>query len=90
MWSMDFVADNLFDGRNLRMLTVVGFFTRECLSIHVGQSLKWEYVVRIVEAIRQILGVPETIKTDNVSEFISKPALCARLAHARQPKSRNF
>lgn len=23
MWSMDFVADNLFDGRKLRMLTVV-------------------------------------------------------------------
>jgi len=45
MWSMDFVADNLFDGRKLRMLTVVDCFTRECLAIHVGQSLKGEDVV---------------------------------------------
>ena len=72
IWSMDFVADNLFERRKLRMLTVVDCFTRECLSIHVGQSLKGEDVVRIVEAISQIRGVPETIKTDNGSEFISK------------------
>ena len=30
IWSMDFVADNLFDGRKLRMLTVVDLYTREC------------------------------------------------------------
>jgi putative transposase len=37
---MDFVADNLFDGRKLRMLTVVNYYTRESLDIHVEQSLK--------------------------------------------------
>jgi putative transposase len=31
LWSMDFVADNLFDGKKLRMLTVVDCFTRESL-----------------------------------------------------------
>ena len=31
VWSADFVADALFDGRKLRMLTVVDLFTRECL-----------------------------------------------------------
>jgi len=40
IWSMDFVADALFDGRKLRMLTVVDLHTRECLAIDVGQSLK--------------------------------------------------
>jgi hypothetical protein len=40
IWSMDFVADALFDGRKLRMLTVVDLFTREWLAIDVGQSLK--------------------------------------------------
>ena len=29
IWNMDFVADNLLDGRKLRMLTVVDRFTRE-------------------------------------------------------------
>jgi putative transposase len=38
VWSMDFVADALFDGRKLRMLTVVDCYTRECLAIDVGRA----------------------------------------------------
>jgi putative transposase len=29
-WSMDFVADRLYDGSRFRALTVVDTFTREC------------------------------------------------------------
>jgi len=72
MWSMDFVADNLFDGRKLSMLTVVDCVTRESLAIHVGQSLKGEDVVRVVDAIARERGTPQTIKADNGGEFISK------------------
>jgi putative transposase len=72
IWSMDFVADNLFDGRKLRMLTVVDLFTRECLAIDVGQSLKGDDVVRVLNGIADQRGLPGTIKTDNGSEFISK------------------
>ena len=45
---MDFVADNLFDGRKLRMLTVVDCYSRESLAIHVGQSLKGEDVAKVL------------------------------------------
>jgi transposase InsO family protein len=72
IWSMDFVADALFDGRKLRMLTVVDLYTRECLAIEVGQSLKGEDVVRTLDMIVRQRGLPGTIKTDNGSEFISK------------------
>ena len=72
IWSMDFVADALFDGRKLRMLTVVDLFTRECLAIEVGQSLKGEDVVRTLSDVCVQRGLPGTIKTDNGSEFISK------------------
>jgi putative transposase len=72
IWSMDFVADALYDGRKLRMLTVVDLYTRECLAIDVGPSLKGEDVVRVLGAITQWRGLPGTIKTDNGSEFISK------------------
>lgn len=72
IWSMDFVADALFDGHKLRMLTVVDLFTRECLAIDVGQSLKGEDVARVLTAITEIRGLPRTIKSDNGSEFISK------------------
>lgn len=72
MWSMDFVADELFDGRKLRMLTVVDCFSRECLAIDVGQSLKGEDVVDSLNRICAVRGTPKVIKTDNGSEFISK------------------
>jgi putative transposase len=72
IWSMDFVADALFDGRKLRMLTVVDCYTRECLAIDVGQSLKGEDVVMSLQRICAERGLPGTIKTDNGSEFISK------------------
>jgi putative transposase len=72
IWSMDLVADNLFDGRKLRMLTVVDCCSRESLAIHVGQSLKGDDVVRVLNAIIHERGQPQTIKTDNGSEFISK------------------
>ena len=36
VWGMDFVSDALFDGRRLRLLTVIDLYTRECLGICVG------------------------------------------------------
>ena len=69
---MDFVADNLFDGRKLRMLTVVDCCTRESVAIHVGQSLKGEDVVRVLNAIVHERGQPQMTKTDNGSELINK------------------
>lgn len=72
IWSMDFVADALFDGRRLRALTVVDNFTRESLAIDVGQSLKGEDVVNTLNRIAHQRGLPATIEVDNGSEFISK------------------
>ena len=72
IWSMDFVADALFDGRKLRALTIVDCYTRECLAIEVGQSLKGEDVAGALNRIAEQRGLPRTIKTDNGSEFISK------------------
>lgn len=50
--SMDFVSDNLFNGRRFRALTVADDFSPECLAIHAGKSLKGEDVVRTMEALR--------------------------------------
>lgn len=70
---MDVVADQLFDGRKIRALTVVDTYSRQCVAIHVGQSLKGEDVVAVVDQLRvHHNGVPERIQVDNGSEFISK------------------
>nr|WP_116544951.1 IS3 family transposase [Pontibacter virosus] len=72
-WSMDFVADQLFDGRKLRCLTIVDNYSRQCPGIQVGQSLKGEDVVAALEKIKQEYNVvPKRIQVDNGSEFISK------------------
>ena len=72
-WSMDFVADQLFDGRRFRALTVVDNWSRKCLAIHVGQSIKGSDVKQVMEHIcSQYKRVPARIQVDNGSEFISK------------------
>lgn len=72
-WSMDFVADNLFDGRRIRSLTIVDNFSRECMAIHVDYSIKGTHVVGVMDAIQTLNGrQPKRIQVDNGSEFISK------------------
>ena len=72
-WSMDFVSDQLFDGRRFRALTLVDNYSRECLEIEVGQSLKGFDVVEVMERLKYKRGiVPKRIQVDNGSEFISK------------------
>jgi putative transposase len=71
--SMDFVSDALFDGRKFRALTLVDNYSRECLAIYAGQSLRGKDVVNVLEQIkRERKIVPRRIQTDNGSEFISK------------------
>jgi len=73
VWSMDFVSDNLFDGRRIRFLTVVDNFSRTCLAIKCGQSLKGTDVVSQMERIvEERKAYPNRIQVDNGSEFISK------------------
>ena len=71
-WSMDFVTDSLFNERRFRALTIVDNFSRECLAIEVGQHIRSEDVVSVVERIKMLRGIPRFIKVDNGPEFISK------------------
>ncbi len=72
VWAMDFVSDQLFNGKWFRTLTVVDVFTRECLVTHIGQSLKGADVVYALERICSERGTPESIRVDNGPEFMSK------------------
>ena len=72
IWSLDFVADQLVDGRRFRALTVVDIFTRESLAIEVGQRLKGEDVVSTLSRIQSERGAPKLLYCDNGSEFTSR------------------
>jgi len=71
IWSMDFVADQLADGRRFRALTVIDLFTRECLAIAIGQGLGGQDVAAALERLRFEHGLPQRIYCDNGTEFVS-------------------
>jgi len=70
-WSLDFVTDQLQDGRRFRALTIVDVYTRESVAIEVGQSLKGEDVVRTLNKLKYEGREPKILFCDNGSEFTS-------------------
>jgi putative transposase len=71
IWSMDFVADQLTDGRRFRALTVIDLFTRECLAIDIGRGLGGHEVAATLERLRFERGLPHRIYCDTGPEFVS-------------------
>lgn len=71
-WSMDFMSDQLFDGRRIRLLTIVDNHTRVSLAIHVDQRIRGVKVVEVLEKVVLEHGMPERIQVDNGPEFISR------------------
>jgi len=68
-WSMDFMSDELYDGRRIRLLTIVDNFTRESLAIEVDQHLGGQRVVEVLMRLGEERGLPELIRVDNGPEF---------------------
>ena len=66
VWSMDFMADRLGDGRQFRLLNVLDDFNREGVGIEVDFSLPAERVVRALNQIIEWRDAPKTIRVDNV------------------------
>jgi putative transposase len=74
-WSLDFVSDAFVDGRRFRILCVVDDFTRESLCLAADTSLSGARVARELDAIIAVRGKPQTIVSDNGSEFTSTAML---------------
>ena len=68
---MDFMADQLADGRSIRTLNVLDDFNREGLAIEVDFSLPAERVVRSLNQITEWRGTPQSIRIDNGPEYVS-------------------
>lgn len=68
-WSLDFLHDHLSDGQKFRTLTVVDVFSRESLAIEVGQRLRGEHVVEVLNRLVRQRGAPKYLFADNGAEF---------------------
>lgn len=74
-WSLDFVSDQMLDGRRFRILAVVDDATRECLTLVADTSLSGARVVRELDAIITWRGKPACIVSDNGTELTSNAVL---------------
>ena len=73
VWCLDFVHDQLWWGRRIRMLNVLDVCTREALGIEVDTSLSGVRVSRVLDRIIDERGqAPQTIIMDNGPELTSK------------------
>ncbi len=70
VWSMDFMHDQLSDGRSFRTFNVIDDFNREGLAIEVDFSLPAPRVVRALDRIIEWRGKPKVIRSDNGPEYI--------------------
>jgi putative transposase len=71
-WSMDFVHDQLGDGRRIRILNIVDEYSRACVGQLVDTSISGERMTRFLDQLKLDRGLPKTIVLDNGPEMTSK------------------
>lgn len=71
-WSMDFVSDQLSNGRRFRVLNVVDDYSREMVGQLVQVSISGRQVARFLSLLIEQRGKPGKVVCDNGTEFTSK------------------
>lgn len=71
-WSMDFVSDQLSDGRRFRVLNVVDDYSRERVGQLASVSISGRRVARFLDQLADQRRLPPLIICDNGPEFTSK------------------
>jgi putative transposase len=71
MWSIDFMHDQLHNGRTFWLLNVIDDFNREAIGMEVDVSLPSERVIPELKQIISWRGKPQVIRCDNGPEYIS-------------------
>jgi transposase InsO family protein len=72
VWSWDLLYDQTEQGGSLRILTLIDEYTKECLAIHAGYSIRAVDAITVLEAPIQRYGTPRHLRSDNGQEFIAQ------------------
>jgi putative transposase len=80
VWAYDFVFDACANGQQLKCLTVIDEFTRECLAIDVAGSIRSGRVIEVLAKLVSVHGAPKYLRSDSGPEFVCRAIL--RWLHA--------
>jgi putative transposase len=69
------VFDACANGRQLKCLTVIDEYTRECLAIDVAGSIRSGRVIEVLSQLISLHGAPRYLRSDNGPEFVSRAIL---------------
>ena len=72
VWSYDFVFDSCANAQQIKCLTLVDEYTRECLPIDVAGSIRSRRLIEILGRLISERGIPRYLRSDNGPEFIAK------------------
>ena len=72
LWTMDFLSDQLADGRVFRLLVIMDVHSRECLVLEVDTSIGGRRVARVLDRLKEQRGLPVVLGSDNGPEFRSR------------------
>ena len=72
VWALDFMRDTLYDGRPFRTLNVIDEGNREALRIECGTSIPSARLLRTLNQLIEVYGMPEAIRMDNGPEMTSQ------------------
>ena len=81
-WSLDFVHDQLADGRRFRILNIVDDVTRQCLTAIPDTSISGQRVARELTDLICMRGKPGVIVSDHGTEFTSNAIFSWAKDHA--------
>lgn len=71
VWSYDFVSDETYDGRKIKILNVIDEYSRECLLSLVARRIRSQDVIFALADLFLKFGFPKHIRSDNGPEFIA-------------------
>src|SRR6516164_7331868 len=72
VWSWDIIHDQTQGGSSLRILTLIDEYTKQCLAIEVGRSIRALDAIRVLDGAIKCYAQPEHIRSDNGPEFIAE------------------
>ncbi len=69
VWTCDFVFARTTGGRQLKILTMLDEYTRECLALEVGHNFRSEELKRVLGRLFAQRGIPQHMRSDNGPEL---------------------